>query len=71
MESSSGEEQQILDEFHRLEKRCLAFENYEDNEDKHYLAVLQGLQKLVARIQRANLFSDNEEIKEIATDHLR
>jgi hypothetical protein len=32
---------------------------------------LEKLRRLVVRIQKEHMFSDNEDIKEIETDHLR
>jgi hypothetical protein len=61
----------IMDRFHELEKQCLGYENYVNCEDKYYLETLEKLRRLVVQIQREHLFSDNEQIKEIETDHLR
>jgi hypothetical protein len=40
-------------------------------EDKCYLETLEKLRLVVVEIQREHLFSDNETINEIETDHLR
>ena len=61
----------VMERFHRLEKECLGFENFVNCEDKYYLDTLERLRRLVVSIQREHLFSDNEQIKEIETDHLR
>ncbi len=65
------ESQTIMERFHKLEKECLGFENFVNCEDKFYLETLEKLRRLVVSIQREHLFSDNEKIKEIETDHLR
>jgi len=61
----------IMERFHKLEKECLGFENFVNCEDKYYLDTLERMRRLVIAIQREHLFSDNEQIKEIETDHLR
>lgn len=33
----------IVDQFHELEKACVGFENYINNEDKYYLETLEAL----------------------------
>ena len=62
---------EIVDQFHKLEKECIGFDNYVNCEDKYYKETLEGLRRLVQRIQRESLFSPNEEISEIETDHLK
>lgn len=42
-----------------------------DNDDEHYLKTLEGLRKLVTEIQSKGLFSDNEELPEVQTEHLK
>jgi len=61
----------IMEAFHKLEKECLGYENFVNCEDKNYCETLEKLRRLVVRIQKEHLFSDNEQIKEIETDHLR
>jgi len=60
-----------MERFHTVEKQVLGFENYINCDDEHYLETLEKLRLLVAEIQREALFSDNEALKEIETDHLR
>ena len=66
---SKGED--INDSFHKLEKECIGYDNYVDNDDEHYLKTLEGLRVLVTNIQRQNIFSDNEELSEVDTDNIK
>ena len=61
----------IMERFHAVEKEVLGFENYINCDDDHYLGTLEKLRLLVTEIQKEALFSDNEELKEIETDHVR
>jgi len=61
----------IIEEFHELEKQCIGYDNYINCSDEAYVETLEKLRKLVVRIQREHIFSDNEAIKEIETDNLR
>jgi hypothetical protein len=65
------ESKSIMEKYHALEKECLGYENFVNCEDKYYLETLEKLRRLVVKIQREHLFSDNEQIKEIETDHIR
>lgn len=49
----------------------MGYENYINCNDESYLDTLEKLRKLVVKIQRNHVFSNNEEIKEIETDNLR
>ena len=60
-----------MDKFHKLEKDCVGFENYVNADEEHYLKALESLRKLIGDIQRENIFSPNEEIAEVQTDHLK
>ena len=40
----------IYERFHKLEKQCIEYENYINNEDKNYLETLDGLKKLITEI---------------------
>lgn len=42
-----------------------------DCEDKNYIETLEQLRKLIVQIQNKNMFSPNEEIKEVHTEHLK
>ena len=61
----------LVDKFHKLEKVCIGFDNDVNCDDEHYLEALEGLRKLIQEIQKESIFSPNEEIKEIETDHLK
>ena len=37
----------INENFHKLEKECIGYDNYVDNDDEHYVKTLEGLRKLV------------------------
>ena len=71
MEAQQHQDDDICEQFHKLEKACIGFDNFIDNDDEHYLKALEGLRKLVTEIQRQSIFSPNEEIKEIQTEHLK
>ena len=49
----------------------IGFENFVNCDDEHYLKTLDGLRSLVSDIQRQSIFSENEELKEIATENLK
>ena len=55
----------IADDFHKLEKECVGYNDYVNADEEHYLATLDGLKLLVERIQKENIFSPNEEVSEI------
>ena len=63
--------QTIEDKFHELEKQCIGYDNYVDCDDEHYLKTLEGLRNLVTEIQKKSLFSDNEELVEVSTEHIK
>lgn len=65
------DEAQVVEEFHKLEVKCIGYDNFVDCEDKNYIATLEELRKLIVQIQNKNMFSPNEEIKEIQTEHLK
>ena len=68
MESYNTE---LCEKFHKLEKECIGYDNYVDADDEHYKKTLEGMRKVVTEIQRENLFSPNETIKEVQTEHLK
>ena len=68
MESDSTD---VIAQFHKLEKECVGYDNYVDADEEHYLKTLEGLRKLVGEIQRQSLFSPNEELQEVPTEHLK
>lgn len=68
MESFNTE---LCEKFHQLEKECIGYDNYVDADDEHYKKTLEGLRKVVNEIQKQSLFSPNETIKEVQTEHLK
>ena len=66
-EASSG----LVEEFHRLEKECVGYDDYVNADEEHFLATLEGLKSLVESIQRESIFSSNEELADIVTEHLK
>jgi hypothetical protein len=64
-------EKSIIDQFHAQEKKIHSYDDYQDCTDESYFGTLDALKKLVERVQRDGVFSANEELKEIETDHLR
>lgn len=79
MESKAGEaedakyldEAQVVEEFHKLEIKCIGYDNFVDCEDKNYIATLEELRKLIVQIQNNNMFSPNEQISEVHTENLK
>jgi hypothetical protein len=65
------ESEDINERFHKLEKTCIGYDNYVGCEEKNFLKTLDDLRKLVNDIQRGSVFSDNEELKEVATENLK
>ena len=39
-----------MEQFHKLEKECIGFDNGVNCDDEHYLETLEGLRELVAEI---------------------
>ena len=72
MEKHSNTNQSAIhEEFNKLERKCLGYEDYIDANEENYLQSLKDLRKLVVMIQTEGIFSDNEDLKEIDTDNLR
>lgn len=61
----------MTETFHKLEKECIGYGNFINTDDEHYLATLENLRKLVNEIQSQSLFSPNEQIDEIETNHVK
>ena len=57
--------------FHKLEKTVAGYDDYENATEPHFARTIEGLQKLVLKIQRDNLFSANENIGDIQTEHVK
>ena len=61
----------ILDAFHLLEKQVAGYNDYVNADEEHFLDTLKNFELLVTRIQQESIFSKNEEIKDIQTEHLK
>lgn len=61
----------IIDLFCKLEIDVTGYDEYENCTEPHYARSIEGLQVLTKKIQRGNIFSANETIEEIETDHLK
>lgn len=59
------------EKFHELEKQCIGYDNFVNCEEKNYLATLEGIRKLVIKIQGESLFSINETLDELPTENLK
>ena len=70
-EIASLDEGQIIEKFHKLEIKCIGYDNFVDCEEANYLETLEDLRKLIIQIQKNSLFSPNEELAEIETDHVK
>jgi len=57
--------------FHKLEKTVVGYEEYENAFEAHYMRTIEGLKKLVSKIQQQSLFSANESIGDIQTENLK
>lgn len=51
--------------FYKLEKVVLGYDEYIDCTEEHQLKTLEDLKRLVEQIQRDNIFSSNEELRDI------
>jgi len=70
-EIASLDDGEIVEKFHKLEIKCIGYDNFVDCEEKNYLETLEDLRKLIIQVQKNSLFSPNEELAEIETDHLK
>lgn len=61
----------ILDLFHKLEVDVTGYDNYENCTEPHYARSVEGLQVLTKKIQLQSIFSANETLDEIQTDHMK
>lgn len=61
----------VEDCFHRLELRVVGYDDYENCFENHYAQTIEGIQKLTVKIQQQSIFSANETISEIQTEHLK
>ena len=65
------DEAQVIEAFHKLEIKCIGYDNFVDCEEKNYIATLEELRKLIVEIQKKSMFSPNEELSEIHTENLK
>ncbi len=61
----------LEEEFLKLEKRVVGYDDYINCEEEHYKATLEGIDALVERIQHENVFSANEALSEVHTENLK
>ena len=62
---------QAAEAFHKIEIKCIGYDNYVDCSDPNYIATLEELRQLIVGIQRLSVFSPNEQITEIHTENLK
>ena len=65
------ESSSLVEAFHKLEKEVVGYEDYVNADEEHFLATMDGFKSLVEEIQRENIFSANEELKDIHTEHIK
>ena len=65
------ESDNLAHKFLQLEKKAIGYENYEDATEESYLKTLDGFKLLVEDIKRESVFSANETMDEIDTEHLK
>jgi len=70
-ETMYTDEAQAAEEFHKIEIKCIGYDNYVDCSEENYMKTLEQLRKLIIQIQRLGVFSPNEEISEIPTENLK
>lgn len=61
----------IIDCFAALEKRCACYNDYINCEQDHFKMTLDAFEALVKRVQSEALFSKNESLKDLDTDHIK
>lgn len=71
LESINFAEMEVEDLFHLLEKDVVGYDDYINNTEAHFARTIEGLHALVTKIQRQSLFSSNETLDEIQTNHLK
>ena len=65
------DESQVADAFHKIEIKCIGYDNYVDCSEENFIKTLEELRQLISQIQKMSIFSPNEEIKEIHTENLK
>lgn len=72
VETTSPKQEGTLEEvFLRFEKRVVGYEDFIDCEQDHFKETLEGFSTLVERIQKESVFSSNEELRDVPTEHLK
>lgn len=72
VEATSTQRAGTLEEqFLKLEKRVVGYDDFENCEEAHFMETLEGLNTLVERIQGESVFSANESLSEIHTENLK
>lgn len=61
----------IKEEFEKVQRMCLGFEDCINNEDQYFKQAMEMLLNLITEIWRENLFSDNEILKDIDPQNLK
>lgn len=61
----------IVDAFFTLEKRVAGYNDYIDCLPESFQKTLECLENLVTRVQQEHVFSNNENLKDIETDHMK
>ena len=65
------ESSSLVEAFHTLEKEVVGYEDYINADEEHFLKTMEGFKSLVEDIQRESIFSANEELKDIHTEHIK
>lgn len=59
------ESHSIREDFEKVQKMCLGFEECVNNEDQYFKQAMDLLLQLITDIRKENLFSDNESIEDL------
>ena len=65
------ESKSLVEDFHKLEKQCVGYDDYINADEEHFLKTIDGFKSLVEEVQRQNIFSANEELRDIHTEHIK
>ena len=71
LQSINFAEMEVEDLFHLLEKDVAGYDDYVNSTEAHFARTIEGLHELVTKIQKQSLFSANESLDEIQTNHLK
>jgi hypothetical protein len=72
VEATSTKQAGTLEEqFLALEKRVVGYDDFVNCNEEHFNETLEGLDDLVKNIQNESIFSANEALSEIHTEHLK